>query len=99
MENYGLSLSKVLSSDFILLDVRTHCEFVGHHPAEAFNIPYNELEQNKDLIQSWEKPVVTYSANGTRSKIACQKLKTMQVEAYDGQTIDEIENALKIIKS
>jgi len=76
-------LKAILMKRPILLDVRTHTEFVGFHLPTARNITPSEIPSYIKEIKNWNKPVVVYSSHGLRSGLVCQLLKRAGVEVYD----------------
>ena len=103
IQNYAgvtpTAVRQLLEAGAILLDVRTHCEHAGYHVEGAVNIPYDEIVRFRDFIMSWNKPVVTFSTHGRRSRIAAMKLREMGLEVYDAQTIYLVEEALNAVKT
>jgi rhodanese-related sulfurtransferase len=91
-------LRKLMHDGAILLDVRTHYEHAGYHLNGAINIPYDELDCLKNVIQQWDKPIITFSSYGRRSKIAAKKLQEFGMSAFDGGSIQEIENEMEEVE-
>jgi len=79
-------LKTILLKDSILLDVRTHTEFVGFHLPNARNIPPSEIPICLEEIRNWNKPVVVYSRYGLRSALVYQILKRAGIEVYDASS-------------
>jgi len=63
------------SSGYILLDVRTHEEFIEKRIEGAVLIPYNEIElRAKTEIQEKDILILIYCRSGRRSEIAANEL-------------------------
>jgi phage shock protein E len=58
------------SEGAIILDVRSHGEFVTGHIEGSVNIPVNKLSENLDKLKSKSKPIITCCASGMRSASA-----------------------------
>ena len=80
----SVDLSEVLQQGAVILDVRTKGEFGSGHVKGSKNIPLNVLPNQVQKIQSWNKPVITCCASGSRSGMAASILKRHGVEAYNG---------------
>lgn len=69
---------QILSSENILIDVRTPSEYVYDHLKNAVNIPYNKIkEEIKYIVPNKEKTIVLYCRSGRRADIAAKKLKEL----------------------
>jgi len=90
-----LLLKVLLDNDAILLDVRTHQEFVGFHLPNAQNIQLEELSNRLEDIKKWKKPIIAYCGNGLRSKQVCTWLKKEGIEAYDAVSQERVMASLK----
>jgi len=90
-----LLLKVLLDNDAMLLDVRTHQEFVGFHLPNAQNIQLEELPNRLEGIKKWKKPIVVYCRNGIRSKQVCAWLKKEGIEAYDAVSQERVMVLLK----
>lgn len=88
-------LKQLLEDDAILVDVRTHHEFVGFHLPNAHNIPYEELALHLDRIKKWQKPIIIYCMEGRRSKIVYDTLKRANIEVYDAGSQERVMHLLK----
>lgn len=76
MNIFGIhNIRDAMQEGAVIVDVRTETEYVGFHIKDAFNIPYDEIEKNIKIIQSWHKPVIVYSTYGLRSRLAANKLR------------------------
>lgn len=82
----------VKANRFIILDVRTIQEYVGDHVPNAVHIPYDEIQVNIQKIRDWAKPVITYSDDGRRSKMAASTLSIMGVKAIDGGSLAKVKS-------
>lgn len=88
-------LKQLLEDDAVLLDVRTHPEFVGFHLPKAVNICWEELETQLKLIKSWKKPVIVYSTYGQRSERVYESLKRKGIAVYDAVSQERVMRLLK----
>jgi rhodanese-related sulfurtransferase len=63
--------------DFVILDVRTHQEYVGRagHIKGSILIPLQSLWHNQDQLESYkDKEIIIYCRTGSRSAEACRIL-------------------------
>lgn len=99
-------LSKMGSSDLqdvisvqqnavILLDVRTLFEYSRTSIPGAKHIPCEDLSSHITEIQAWQRPVVTYSSNGDRSKKAAAFLRKFGITAVNGGARNELQILLR----
>ena len=67
--------------NYEIIDVRTREEYAESHLDNAFNIPYDEINElidiNKDTV------LFVYCKSGKRSKKAAEKLLDLGYEVYD----------------
>ena len=75
-------------NNYIILDVRTNEEFSESHVKGAINIPYDEIDENVDLIKT--KTIMVYCKSGKRSNIAYNTLKSLGYDVYDLGAYDSI---------
>lgn len=87
-------LKQLLEDDAVLVDVRTHCEFVGFHLPNAHNICLEEIPCQLERIKSWKKPVIVYSTYGQRSEKVYELLKKKGIEVYDAVSQERIMHLL-----
>jgi len=87
-------LKAILLRNPILLDVRTHTEYVGCHLPNSRNITPCEIPSRLAEIKSWNKPVVVYSQYGLRSKLAYKILKRAKIEVYDACSKTKVASSL-----
>ena len=93
---YGdVLLKQLLEDDAVLLDVRTHYEFVGFHLPNAHNICPNEIQFQLKRIKSWNKPIIVYSTYGQRSEQVYEMLKREGIDVYDGVSQERVMRLLK----
>jgi len=62
--------ARLMSEGGIILDVRSHGEFVSGHIEGSINIPVNKLSENLNKLKSKSKPIITCCASGMRSASA-----------------------------
>lgn len=66
----------ILSSENILIDVRTDKEYQDGHLKNAINIPYNKIgKEINGAVQDKDQTIVVYCRSGRRSAIAEKTLK------------------------
>ncbi len=58
-----------------LLDVRSPAEFAERHPAQAINIPIEDLKKRTAELGARNQPIVVYCHTGVRSGLAVQLLR------------------------
>jgi phage shock protein E len=76
---------QLMNEGAIILDVRTHNEFVYGHIDGSINIPLNKLSSNLNKLKSKNKPVITCCATGARSASAKNILETKgYTKVYNG---------------
>ena len=68
-------VAKKLSSNPLIIDVRSPGEFSNGHYQGAINIPLQKLEQSLKRVGAKGRPVLVYCATGTRSGRAKSILK------------------------
>ena len=88
----GQTPTLVSTGRLIILDVRTIQEYVGDHVPNAVHIPYDEIQVHIQKIRDWGKPVITYSDDGRRSKMAASTLSMMGVKAIDGGSLAKVKS-------
>jgi phage shock protein E len=62
--------TQLMSEGAIILDVRSHGEYVSGHIDGSINIPVNKLSENLNKLKSKNKPIITCCASGMRSASA-----------------------------
>jgi rhodanese-related sulfurtransferase len=62
--------SQLMSEGAVILDVRSHGEFVSGHIDGSINIPVNKLPENLNKLKSKNKPIIACCASGMRSASA-----------------------------
>lgn len=82
-KNSETDLKTILAKNPILLDVRTHTEFVGYHLPNARNISMREIPYCLEEIKSWDQSIVVYSTNGFRSRLVFQILKQAGISVFN----------------
>lgn len=70
----------------VLLDVRTHKEFIGEegHISGAILIPLGELKSRMDELEKFrDKELIVICSSGSRSRSATRFLRKMGFEAFN----------------
>jgi phage shock protein E len=62
--------AQLISEGAVILDVRSHGEYVSGHIDGSINIPVNKLSENLNKLKSKNKPIITCCASGMRSASA-----------------------------
>ena len=62
----------MLSSDGIIIDVRSQGEFYSGHIENSLNIPLGELASKMDQFKDKDQPIITCCASGMRSAAAAK---------------------------
>jgi phage shock protein E len=62
--------TQLMSEGAVILDVRSHGEYVSGHIDGSINIPVNKLSENLNKLKSKNKPIITCCASGMRSASA-----------------------------
>jgi phage shock protein E len=62
--------AQLMSEGAVILDVRSHGEYVSGHIEGSVNIPVNKLSENLNKLKSKSKPIITCCASGMRSASA-----------------------------
>jgi rhodanese-related sulfurtransferase len=62
--------AQLMSEGAVILDVRSHGEYVSGHIKGSVNIPVNKLSENLNKLKSKNKPIITCCASGMRSASA-----------------------------
>ena len=68
----------------VIIDVRSHEEFMGGNVAGSINIPLGEIQSRLDEIKSMIQPIILCCASGNRSGQAMVYLKQFGVECENG---------------
>lgn len=72
-----------------IIDVRSREEYGEGHIENAFNIPYDEINELIDIDKN--TVLFVYCKSGTRSKIAAEKLLDLGYEVYDLGAYESID--------
>ena len=73
-----------LTSNAVILDVRTIHEFARTKIPDAKHLPLEDLNKQINLVKSWDAPIITYCSDGNKSREAAQILKKHHIKAIDG---------------
>jgi phage shock protein E len=88
--------SQLVSEGAVILDVRSHGEYVSGHIAGSINIPVNKLSENLNKLKSKDKPVITCCASGMRSASAKGILESKGYKkVINGGSWQSLERKLK----
>ncbi len=76
------------NSKYQILDVRTREEYKEGHIPDAFNLPYDEINE----LTTFDKDTIlfVYCKSGRRSKIAAEKLLKLGYIVYDLGSYEDI---------
>ena len=76
---------KLINADAVVLDLRSPEAFARGHIVNAKNIPFDELDANKDRIRNMKsKPIVAVCDTGTSSSRAVSALRKAGFESVYG---------------
>lgn len=64
-----------MTSNAVLLDVRTEEEYAEGHVPNSKNLPVEKIEKIKTVVPNKETPLFVYCLSGARSRTACQYLE------------------------
>jgi phage shock protein E len=81
----------------IIIDVRSHSEYVSGHVMGSKNIPLPSLSQQMDKIKSWNKPIIACCQSGMRSGQATSILKKNGIDCINGGGWSSLNNKLSAI--
>jgi phage shock protein E len=71
-----IEFAELLKNGAVVLDVRSHGEFVGGHIKNSVNIPLDQLSNGTKKIKDKNKVILTCCASGMRSGVAKGVLKS-----------------------
>jgi Rhodanese-related sulfurtransferase len=72
-----MDLEKFLREGGIVVDVRTHAEFLAGHIEGAVNLPLDSLLKNLHRIPNRHQPIITCCSTGMRSASAKSLLEAL----------------------
>ncbi len=75
---------QLLSSNAVVVDVRTPEEFRAGHLPGAVNIPLDRLQSHLSDLKKRNTPVIAVCRSGARSQAATEILQKNGIEAYNG---------------
>ena len=88
--NYEEALEIMNSVDnYEIIDIRTREEYAEGHIKNAFNIPYDEINELIDIDK--DTVLFVYCKSGTRSKIAAEALIDLGYTVYDLGAYESID--------
>lgn len=91
----GTDYSALMSEGAVILDVRSHSEYITGHIEGSINIPVNKLSENLNKLKSKNKPVITCCATGLRSASAKGILESKgYVKVINGGSWQRLESRL-----
>lgn len=88
------ALTKALEAGATIVDVRTPGEYAQGHISGSINIPLQDMDRQEKKFRSMKQPVVTCCASGRRSGMAADRLKSWNVEAYNGGGWQQLSRTL-----
>ncbi len=90
------TLSKVLSQNPVILDVRSTSEFKMGHINGAINLPLDRMAITPLTLFDPHRPVITYCSHGVRSIQAVQILKSRGLkDVYNGGAFQDLVNRME----
>jgi phage shock protein E len=88
--------AQLMSEGAVILDVRSHGEFVTGHIEGSINIPVNKLSENLNKLKSKDRPVIACCASGMRSASAKGILESKGYKkVLNGGSWQSLERKLK----
>jgi len=81
----------------LIIDVRSHAEYVGGHVMGSKNMPLQTLQHEIDKIKSWNKPIIACCQSGMRSAQATSLLKKNGIDCINGGGWSSLNNKLAAI--
>ncbi len=79
-----VDFKQLLSSNAVVVDVRTPEEFRAGHLPGAVNIPLDRLPNHVSDLKKRNAPVIAVCRSGARSQAATEILQKNGIEAYNG---------------
>jgi len=76
------------------IDVRSYIEYVHGHIDKAICYPLEQIENVVEELNDLPKPIILYSVNGTRSKLAFDQLKHAIPDLYNGGSLGDLKRML-----
>jgi phage shock protein E len=88
--------TRLMSEGAVILDVRSHGEYVSGHIDGSINIPVNKLSENLNKLKSKNKPIITCCASGMRSASAKGLLESKgYTKVFNGGSWQSLNRKLK----
>jgi phage shock protein E len=88
--------AQMISEGAVILDVRSHGEYVSGHIQGSVNIPVNKLSENLNKLKSKNQPIITCCASGMRSASAKGLLESKgYTKVINGGSWQSLEKKLK----
>ncbi len=73
-----------MNDSMLVIDVRTHGEFLGGHVAGSKNIPSNEVPARVEEFRAMAQPFILCCASGNRSGQATAFLQQQGIDCMNG---------------
>ncbi len=90
-----LAAHKAVENGAVIIDVRTHKEYIEHHIPNAINISLQELSKSVARVPK-NRVLVVYCRSGSRSSVATQILSKNGWKVYDVATEGEYNREIKL---
>jgi phage shock protein E len=88
--------AQLISEGAVILDVRSHGEYVSGHIEGSINIPVNNLSENLNKLKSKNKPIIACCASGMRSASAKGILESKgYTKVFNGGSWHSLQRKLK----
>ena len=92
--------AQLISEGAVILDVRSHGEYVSGHIEGSVNIPVNKLSENLNKLKSKNKPIITCCASGMRSASAKGLLESKgYTKVINGGSWQSLEKKIQVFKN
>ncbi|CCQ12547.1 putative phage shock protein E [Pseudoalteromonas luteoviolacea B = ATCC 29581] len=97
----ALLANQMSQSPHMIVDVRSEEEFSAGHVKGAINIPFNQLEKYKNVLEQLKgKTAVVYCRSGRRASIFMEAVKDPEIEFFhlEGDIQGWQEKALPLVQ-
>jgi len=92
--------AQLMDEGAVILDVRSHGEYVSGHIKGSVNIPVNKLSENLNKLKSKNKPIITCCASGMRSASAKGLLESKgYVKVINGGSWQSVAKKIRVFEN